>query len=659
MTIGGTLLTFCLANAVNTAVAVGADPFLKVRSRGEIYEFALDLDKDGKFDYFDISWGPLSIKKTFLSDFKGTAFTPSLDISYNLGKKTLHANYLCNEAQCKLVRAYYSGPTIYKLAESSSSETLDPSRSMTTSGPRSSPCDLGARKSTVENRAIFDKASSKLIADLVFDSSCQAKELGQKSDKIVDDLREDFISFLNMMQSRSIVGRCLSNSPDTLQIEKMMTAKLGEIKSGNLPFRVKCMPDPAGRRSPEISENPLIMTIPILGNEGTCARFNYKPIFAHEISHISGAKGESIAAEIQGCFGESLIQQASSCGFVPNVFDGSAEAAASEVKVESVNIAKNSLVAATPPAMDRGINGPNVPSEPIIKQAMGVVREGLGASPEQPFVAAARNLDYFDLRSGNIGQMPAQARMPSNTVGQREVANTSATARAIQSNSGSSGVGTARVSRGLLSSSGPVDMSGQRLTAESSIATKTAGTSGNAEVGAVVLTKAGGNTNGQNRERGPASAISDPAKPTVATSGAPTQQGLGTQQSIGQSGSVAKISGASASIGGAPGGETKPQNQREPKGGSAQKVSAEGPSEAVKIQITKILDEIAKSLRANPKPGDLEQLKSKYGPTLQSKNVSVSFGNKDSKVYLGVPADRARLVYRISDGQVFDLSKKK
>lgn len=186
-----------------------------------------------------------------------------------MGEKTLHAKYLCNDTQCKLIRAYYAGPTVYRLAESSLSSEVDSPRSMPNPDLGSIPCDLGAKKSSVENSAIVGEVSSKLIADLVVDSSCQANALGQELDKIADDLREDFASFLNSMVKTNVVSACLPASQDAIKIEKMMKAKLGEIKSGKLPFSMKCMLDPTGRWAPEISENPLVMTIPILGSAGT------------------------------------------------------------------------------------------------------------------------------------------------------------------------------------------------------------------------------------------------------------------------------------------------------------------------------------------------------------------------------------------------------
>ncbi|MBK7959970.1 MAG: hypothetical protein IPK04_01315 [Bdellovibrionales bacterium] len=287
-----------------------------------------------------------------------------------------------------------------------------------------------------------------------------------------------------------------------------------------------------------------------------------------------------------------------------------------------------------------------------------------GAAAPASFAEAGFSPDFgnFNLQTGQIGGPKPTDSSQSRWALNPGLGRRSPSSFSVPQATGSSNQPLiARADRGILAGN-PNDkvsiQGGSLRPAVGSIATTGGPVAGAATSGSGVgeATKLGVPPDTQ---RGPASAGSDPAKPTASTSGAASQQGPGTKQPTSQSGGVAKISGPSGSTGGAPGVGSKLQSGPNPTGGSAQKINADGTPEAVKRQITIILGKIATSVQANSSPGHLEELKSKYGSILAAKNVSVSFGSKDPKNYLGVPADQAKLAYRILNGKITELPTKK
>ncbi|MBL7668952.1 MAG: hypothetical protein JNM39_00580 [Bdellovibrionaceae bacterium] len=649
----------------------GHQPFVRSTSFGEINEIALDLDKDGLFDYFDISWGPLNIRKTYVSRFKGELFVPSFEISFNLKNDVYYAYYLCDSKNCRLTKSVISKTRVSR-AQIPAAIVKDKVPS-STGGAEHCDSDSRAPSSIKENRDFVADAMALSIADSTLDPSCRSSKIAELTSLAPNQIAYQFREFLEKLGKNgsgelSRAGKCLAKSPDLEALGTYMRAKLDEIFRGKESFTVVCEIDETSSKGPEMTRNPIRMKIPV-PTDKTC-NLNFTTWFAHEFGHM-GPGNEAAMQDLEDCFGTRISAQFDSCKNLPqkaiaNVSEASAANAAAAAKEVPVNIKAASLMPAEPKNVDRGIASvPSGPSEGIIQQALGVVDQARGAAPAQFAEAGFSNLSYFDVQSGgNGGNRPtalSRGQLASNSVLSRlsgGSAGRQVTGQGYQQPSNTARAD--RADRGILAGGdGEVSLKrGSLKPAVGSIATTGGPVAGAATSGSGVgdATKLGVPPDTQ---RGPASAGSDPAKLSASTSGVAGQQGSGTKQPISQSGSVAKITGTAGSTGGAPGVGSKLQSGPNPTGGSAQNINADGTPEAVKHQITIILDKIATSVRANSSPGHLEELKSKYGSILAAKNVSVSFGSKDPKNYLGVPADQAKLAYRISDGKITELPTKK
>jgi hypothetical protein len=662
------LMSLILLSAPGFSMPSNKDPYIQVKAKGEIRELALDLDRDGKFDYYDITWGPLSIKKTFKSAFAGSSFAPSLDISYNFGEKTFHANYSCNDIRCKLEGAYYSGPTVFRLQEVTSPIDASPVDPMSDSGHVASSCNLAARNSGVENRAILTEATSQLTAAIVFDSSCSINVLGEEFKNSINRLKVGFLRFANSVKiaQENPGENCLNNNPDKVAIGKIMNAKLGEIQSGNLPFKVNCVLDPTGHRPPEVTENPMVMTVPIPSIKDSC-KLNFAPIFAHEFSHVCGGKAEATAREMQQCYGGSLTEQIGACGMLPKVFDTVPDILTEELRKVPVDIPKNSLIAAEPVNLDRGINNPTKePSRQIIDQAFGVIGEAINGSPGQPFARAA-NLSSFDFPSGNIGSLSSPdkpyVRSPASNALTNYLANRNQQSDRPNPTSSARPTSSGRTDRGLLASNDRIDMSGQRLSPQPTQATKELTVAKPQGPNSALPDKGDGITTIK-QDRSPAS--SDPSKPTVASpQSAPQQQkaaAVAVAAEIPNPGTVAKpVSKISQPQGGnSIGSDLRTQGSLvSNQGQGIQKMGGDRSAETSNPQVSQVLKEIREKLGKNTNPDSLKDLLQKSEPILESNSIRIGFRSPGDKfTFLGARKDTAKRVYHILDGKLIEIQRK-
>ncbi len=644
------------------------NPFVRSVSKGRINQIAMDLDKDGQFDFYEISWGPLSIKKTFTSAFKSDVFIPSFEISLNLRENVYYAYYLCDKVSCRLTRSFVSNPKVFH------AEALDrsPDEGIHQSDSGESViCNSGSprRDSIKQNVEISREVMISSTAQEVLGESCRTPDIAAKTGTSAHKISKDFSYFLGELLdtehgASTAVGQCMASSGDLQAIGTLMVEKIKEIQNGKGSLTVSCEIVDSTSDRPKMTKNPNKIHIPI-PKEKTC-RLNFTSWFAHEFGHIGPGNIEPVLNKMELCFGPPISAQLDTCGndskiALKRVSEAAADGVAMSVREDPVNIPAASLQPASPGGHDRGIASlaGKEPAAAIVEQALSVVDAARSAAPARFAEAGFADMSYFDVSTGNLGgsnfDRPAP-RLASNSV-LSKLANSGARTVSTRPTAQSS---PERADRGTLS-----DEPGKKIAISRSSLYPESSSPANASADP----PSSKTNNGPGmiaeptrikQDRSPAS--SDPSKPTVASPSSAPQQQKAAAAEIPNPGSVAKpVSKISQPQGGnSIGSDLRTQgglvsNQ----GQGIQKMGGDRSAETSNPQVSQVLKEIREKLGKNTNPDSLKDLLQKSEPILESNSIRIGFRSPGDKfTFLGARKDTAKRVYHILDGKLIEIQRK-
>lgn len=152
------------------AVAGTASLFVGKLTVRDFHEISLDLDRDGKFDYYEQIWGPIRIVKVYSQNVKSKVFNPILNVWMTLTKGLVYqAKFSCDIQKCQLQKSYRGSPEVFY-----KTDVIDLKEPLATPAGALAACQISPNvKHLNELFKTVEKSKIDLAVGTRIDESCQ------------------------------------------------------------------------------------------------------------------------------------------------------------------------------------------------------------------------------------------------------------------------------------------------------------------------------------------------------------------------------------------------------------------------------------------------------------------------------------------------------